>query len=71
MCSIYENDQQLYLYTMLIMASHQVIVAWHKMVVSEGVSQGYVIGWGFSLAFELRHMSVRNVPTWESIHSLI
>ncbi len=41
-CTIYENDQQLLLHTVIIMASHQVIVTWRKMTVSEGVSQGYV-----------------------------
>ncbi len=53
MCTIlYENDQQLLLHTVIFVASHQVIVTWHKMAVSEGVSQGYVRQ-GFSLAFEL------------------
>ncbi len=42
MCTIDENDQQLLLHTVIIMASHQVIDTWHKMAVSEGVSQGYV-----------------------------
>ncbi len=36
MCTIYENVSQLLLYTMIIMASHQMIVTWHKMAVSEG-----------------------------------
>ncbi len=35
----YEDDQQLLLYTMMIMASHQVILKWHKIAVTEGVSQ--------------------------------
>ncbi len=39
-CVLY--DQQLLLYTMSNMASHQVIVTWHKIAVSEGMSQGYV-----------------------------
>ncbi len=52
MCTIYENDQQLLLHTVIIMTSHQVIVTWHKMALSEGVSQRYVRQ-GISLAFEV------------------
>ncbi len=48
MWMVYENDQQLLLHTVIIMASHQVIVTRHKMAVSEGVSQGYVRQWIFS-----------------------